>query len=61
VDTTYVPHPWNGAYATVQIDGKLLVGVTYICHGLALTRIARLNTDGTSDTTLNVGQGANTA
>ena len=46
----------------VQADGKLLLGgsITRI-NGTLLNNIARLNTDGTVDTTFNTGGGANIA
>lgn len=54
----------NGAYgytAVTQSDGKYIVGgnsTTY--SGSTINRVARLNTDGTVDTSFSVGAGANT-
>ena len=43
----------------VQPDGKtIMVGSFISFNGLSRNRIARLNTDGTLDTTFNVGTGA---
>ena len=54
----------NGAFgytAVTQSDGKYIVGgnsTTY--SGSTINRVARLNTDGTVDTSFSVGSGANT-
>lgn len=54
----------NGAFgytAVTQSDGKYIVGgnsTTY--SGSTINRVARLNTDGTVDTSFSVGAGANT-
>jgi uncharacterized delta-60 repeat protein len=55
----------NGANSTVlaavtQSDGKILIGGSFTSYsGSSIARIARLNTNGTRDTTLTVGGGAN--
>jgi uncharacterized delta-60 repeat protein len=48
-------------YATeLQADGKVIIGGLFTSYnGTAINRIARLNTDGSLDTTFNVGTGAN--
>lgn len=44
----------------VQPDGKIVIGGYFtLVDGVAVTRIARLNADGTLDTSFNVGVGAN--
>ena len=44
----------------VQTDGKILLGGSFLTmNGTAMTRLARLNADGTLDTTFNIGTGAN--
>jgi len=47
---------------TVQSDGKIIIGGNFMSYnGTAINRIARLNANGTLDTTFNVGgTGANT-
>ncbi len=58
-------NPGSGAngsvYAlAVQIDGKIVVGGDFTSfNGVGRNRIARLNEDGTIDTTINLGTGAN--
>ncbi len=43
-----------------QTDGKILVGGYFTFYeGLAVNRVARLNSDGTLDSTFNTGSGAN--
>jgi uncharacterized delta-60 repeat protein len=50
--TTYDP--------SIQPDGKIIVGGNFATfNGVARSRIARLNTDGTLDATFDVGTGAN--
>ncbi len=52
----------NGiVYTTaIQSDGKIIIGGNFTtCNGTIINRIARLNPDGRSDTTFNVGAGAN--
>ena len=68
VDSTFTPGTGattsNGSPADifaikVQSDGKILIGGTFVNYdGTAVNRIARLNADGTLDTTFNVGTGA---
>jgi len=44
----------------IQSDGKIIIGGGFISYsGSSINRIARLNTDGTLDTSFNVGAGAN--
>jgi uncharacterized delta-60 repeat protein len=44
----------------IQSDGKIIIGGAFTSYdGVARSRIARLNTDGTLDVTFNVGTGAN--
>ena len=54
----------NGAYgytAVTQSDGKYIVGSNSTTYsGSTINRVARLNTDGTVDTSFSVGAGANT-
>ncbi|WP_430405386.1 T9SS type A sorting domain-containing protein [Fluviicola sp.] len=52
----------NISSSQIQPDGKILVGGNFTSfHGTAINRIARLNTDGTLDSTFNPGSGANGA
>ncbi|MGW8185212.1 MAG: Ig-like domain-containing protein [Candidatus Moraniibacteriota bacterium] len=45
---------------SIQSDGKIIIGGNFTAYsGTAINRIARLNTDGTLDTTFTVGTGAN--
>ena len=47
-------------YMTVQGDGKMLLGGDFTrFNGVSRNRFTRLNPDGTTDPTLNVGSGAN--
>jgi uncharacterized delta-60 repeat protein len=47
--------------AAIQDDGKILVGGTFTSYnGTSINRIARLNTDGSLDTSFNIGTGFNT-
>ncbi len=63
VDTTFTPG--TGADSTVwgvavQADGKILIGGNFLNYdGTPRARIARLNSDGTLDTSFNPGTGAN--
>jgi uncharacterized delta-60 repeat protein len=63
LDTTF--NPGTGANGTVnsaaiQSDGRIIIGGSFTTYnGTARSRIARLNTDGTLDTTFNPGSGAN--
>lgn len=54
----------NGAFgyaAVTQSDGKYIVGSNSTTYsGSTINRVARLNTDGTVDTSFSVGAGANT-
>ena len=64
LDTTF--NPGTGANViinaiSIQSDGKIIIGGTFTSYnGTAINNIARLNADGTLDTTFNVGSGANT-
>lgn len=51
----------DAIFSTVlQSDGKILIGGSFFSYnGVSRNRIARLNTDGTLDTTFNPGTGAN--
>ena len=51
----------NNVYATcLQSDGKIIIGGIFTSYnGTAVNRIARLNTDGTIDTTFDTGTGVN--
>lgn len=44
---------------TLQADGKILIGGNFFTYGVPRTRIARLNNDGSLDTTFDPGTGAN--
>ncbi|MFN4181410.1 MAG: delta-60 repeat domain-containing protein, partial [Candidatus Paceibacteria bacterium] len=63
LDTTF--NPGQGADMTIitlalQKDGKILIGGNFTSYnGVSRNRIARINTDGTLDTTFNPGQGVN--
>jgi len=63
LDTSF--NPGTGADGgveslTVQPDGKILIGGTFTSYnGTSRNRIARLNTDGSLDTSFNPGTGAN--
>ncbi|MEO7976677.1 T9SS type A sorting domain-containing protein [Flavobacterium sp.] len=63
IDTTFDPLlGTNNAINSivVQPDGKILIGGTFTTYnGISRNRIARLNADGTLDTTFNPGTGAN--
>jgi uncharacterized delta-60 repeat protein len=62
LDTTF--NPGTGASSTVftttiQSDGKIIIGGTFTSYnGTSTNSIARLNTDGTLDTSFNTGTGA---
>jgi uncharacterized delta-60 repeat protein len=62
-DTTFTPgNGTNGQvwFINVQPDGKILISGTFTSfNGTARNRIARLNADGTLDTTFNPGTGGN--
>ena len=46
--------------SAIQSDGKIIiVGSFYSYNGTDINRVARLNTDGSLDTTFNPGSGAN--
>ena len=45
---------------SIQSDGKIIIGGNFTSYnGIAINRIARLNTNGTLDTSFNPGTGAN--
>ncbi|RZL05852.1 MAG: hypothetical protein EOO89_25435, partial [Pedobacter sp.] len=47
-------------FAMLQADGKVIIGGDFISYNnLPVGRIARLNPDGSLDTSFNIGQGAN--
>jgi uncharacterized delta-60 repeat protein len=62
LDTSFNPGTGanNFVYATaVQTDGKIIIGGTFTSYnGIARNRIARLNADGSLDTSFNPGTGA---
>ncbi|WP_176756873.1 T9SS type A sorting domain-containing protein, partial [Flavobacterium saliperosum] len=62
-DTTFnIGTGFNDSVHTIapQADGKILVGGSFTTYkGVAENRIIRLNTDGTNDTTFNIGTGFN--
>jgi uncharacterized delta-60 repeat protein len=51
----------NTVYTTaIQSDGKIIIGGEFTSYsGFSINRLARLNTDGTFDTSFNVGNGTN--
>jgi uncharacterized delta-60 repeat protein len=51
----------NTVFATaIQPDGKIIIGGDFTTYnGAAVSRVARLNNDGTLDTTFTIGTGAN--
>jgi uncharacterized delta-60 repeat protein len=63
LDTTF--NPGTGANAVIydialQPDGKIIIGGNFtLYNGTSVNRIARLNSDGTLDSSFNVGTGAN--
>jgi uncharacterized delta-60 repeat protein len=63
LDTTFNPGtgPNNQIFTVFhQADGKLVIGGAFTSYnGIAINRIARLNTDGSLDTDFNSGTGAN--
>ncbi len=65
LDTSFNPGTGanSGSYiqtSYIQSDGKIIIGGSFTSYnGIARNRIARLNTDGTIDTTFNPGTGAN--
>ncbi|MBI5219847.1 MAG: delta-60 repeat domain-containing protein [Bacteroidia bacterium] len=63
LDTTFNPGTGanNSIMATaMQSDGKIIIGGLFTSYnGTAISRIASLNTNGSLDTTFNVGTGAN--
>jgi uncharacterized delta-60 repeat protein len=65
VDTTFIPGTGADAAVNVvaiQADGKILIGGNFLTiNGTGRSRIARLNTDGSVDTTFNPGTGASNA
>lgn len=65
LDSTFnsAPGPNNTVYTnSIQNDGKIIIGGTFTsCNGTARNYIARLNNDGTLDTTFNPGIGTSSA
>ncbi|RAR46229.1 MopE-related protein, partial [Flavobacterium lacus] len=66
LDTTFSPgtgvDTGNIQTTTVQSDGKIIIGGEfYSFNGTPQNRIARLNTDGSLDTTFNPGTGVNSS
>lgn len=63
LDTTFnVGNGVNGSVKSISIqsDGKIIIAGNFTSYnGIARNRIARLNTNGTLDTSFNVGNGAN--
>ena len=65
LDTTF--NPGTGANVdvntiSIQIDGKIIIGGVFTTYnGIARNKIARLNADGTLDTTFNPGTGADSS
>jgi uncharacterized delta-60 repeat protein len=61
LDSTFgIGTGFNSQVQTIEIqtDGKILVGGSFTTYkGLTQTRIARLNTDGSLDSTFNIGNG----
>ena len=63
IDTSFNPGVQTGAYGSVcttsiQSDGKVIIGGNFTTiNGIARNGIARLNTDGTLDTSFNPGTG----
>jgi len=62
LDLTFNPGtgPDNTLFTTsIQSDGKIIIGGNFTSYnGITRSRIARLNTDGTLDTSFNLGTGA---
>lgn len=47
-------------YIKIQSDGKILIGGNFTSYnGTSINRLARINTDGTIDSTFNIGAGFN--
>ena len=63
LDNTFNMGAGNNGYIyniTMQSDGKVLIGGSFtIYNGTSINQIARLNSDGSLDTSFNVGAGAN--
>lgn len=67
IDSSFFPFIENGLSSDyfiraigLQSDGKIIIGGFFASYnGISVNRIARLNTDGTLDTTFNIGTGAN--
>jgi len=63
LDTSFVPGTGASSYvntALIQPDGKIIIGGAFTSYnGTARNRIARINTDGSLDTSFNPGTGAN--
>jgi len=55
LDTTFTPGTGANAYVqalAIQSDGKIIIGGSFtLYNGVARSRIARINTDGTIDST----------
>src|SRR5207248_1147872 len=53
----------NAVFAiAIQVDGRIVIGAHFTSfNGTARNRITRLNSDGSLDTTFNIGTGANSA
>lgn len=67
VDTTFgatLANPTNGSInkITIQPDGKILIGGSFnVVNGIARSNLARLNSDGTLDTTFNPPEFSNSS
>ena len=63
LDTTFNPGTGTNHYVrsmVIQSDGKIIIGGNFSSfNGMAINRIARLNSDGSLDVTFNPGTGAN--
>ncbi len=60
VDTSFQPYEGARPPIAFQIDGKILVtGVSFLSQGVTQNGIARLNADGSLDTTFTPGNGTN--
>jgi uncharacterized delta-60 repeat protein len=56
-NTTALVHPFT---SSIQSDGKIIIGGSFTSfNGIATNQFARLNTNGTLDTTFNIGTGFN--
>lgn len=65
LDNGFLASPLTGTDGSVftlalQVDGKIVAGGDFTqCNGVTRNRLTRLNTDGSSDPTINFGAGAN--